>query len=422
MRIPLQSPTRKIILFGPTLLLALSYIGFAAAEYLATDFSEKPDLANLQRAVKLAPGNAEYNYRLGRYFSLVAMSPSDAAPHYQSAVALDPYKSRYWLGLATAYQVLGETANQANALERAVESDPKTPDVAWQAANLYLVQGETAKAMHEFRVVLESDPYLTGAALQLCWRANPNIDALLRDVVPPVPSVYAAFLELLVARKQSDDAAKVWSQMVHLREPVEAPSVFEYVRYLIQQREVAQARVVWQQAVAISDLSSYQPSSANLIINGDFSLPILNGGFDWQYEKQAGVSFALDPTESHLGTHSLLISFAGRPIDDVGIRQFVPVEPNTSYEFSAQFKAPHMEGAGGARFAVEDFYSGTTLFLSDDLKNAEVWKQVDGTLITGSDTKLLAIRLQRIPAGSPIRGNLWVDGVRLVAAQQESKR
>jgi tetratricopeptide (TPR) repeat protein len=422
MRIPLQSPTRKIILLGPALLLALSYLGFAATEYLASYFSEKPDLANLQRAVQLAPGNAEYAYRLGRYFSLVAMSPSDAAQHYRSAVALDPHRSRYWLGLATTSQVLGETASQTNALEHAIDSDPKTPDVAWQAANLFLVQGETAKAMHEFRVVLESDPYLTGAALQLCWRANPNIDALLQDVVPRVPSVYSAFLELLLSRKQSDAAAKVWSQMVQLREPVETQGVFEYVRYLIRERDVAQARAVWQQAATISDLSNYQPSPTNLVINGDFSLPILNGGLDWQYEKQAGVSFALDPTESHLGTHSLLISFAGRPIDEVGIRQFVPVEPNTRYEFSAQCKAPHMEGAGGARFAVEDFYAGTTLFLSDDLKNAEVWKQINGALTTGPDTRLLIIRLQRIPANSPIRGNLWVDGVRLVAAQQESQR
>ncbi len=422
MRIPLQSPSRKIILFGPALLLALSYIGFAGADYLATYFSEKPDLIDLQRAAKLAPGNAEYAYRTGRYFSLVAMSPADAARHYQSAVSLDPYKSRYWLGLATAYQVLGETANQTNALERAIESDPKTPDVAWQAANLYLVQGETAKAMHEFRVVLESDPYLTGAVLQLCWRANPDTDALLRDVVPPQPSVYSAFLEFLVLRKQSDAAAKVWSQMVQLHQPVEVQSVFEYVRYLIEERDVPQARAVWRQAAAISDLASYQPSMTNLVINGDFGLPILNGGFDWQFEKQAGVSFALDPTESHLGTRSLLISFAGRPIDDVGFRQFVPVEPNTHYDFSAEFKAPHMEGAGGARFAVQDFYTGATLFLSDDLKNAEVWKQVAGSLATGPDTKLLAIRLQRIPAGSPIRGNLWIDGVRLVASQQGTKR
>lgn len=421
MRIPLQSPIRKLLLFGPSLLLAITYIGFAATEYLAAYYSGKPDLESLQRATRLAPGNAEYDYRIGRYFSLVTLSPAAAARSYRSAVALDPYRARYWFGLATAYQVLGETENQMHALERAIQSDPKTPDVAWQAANLYLVQGETAKAMKEFSVVLENDPSLAFPALQLCWHANPDVDVLLRDVVPPVASVYSTFLDFLISRKQSAAAARVWAQMVQLHKPVEAQHVFEYIRYLIAEREVAQAGQVWQQAAAICDLSNYQPSSANLAVNGDFSLPLLNAGFDWRHEKLAGVSFALDPTESHLGTRSLLISFSGMAIDDVGLRQLVPVNSNTRYEFSAYFKAPHMEGAGGARFAVQDFYTGTTFFLSDDLKNAEVWKQVNGTFTSGPDTKLLVICVQHVPAESPIRGNLWIDGVRLVASQRGSQ-
>ena len=63
-------------------------------------------------------------------------------------------------------------------------ADSSTPDLAWEAANFYLVQGDTDKALREFRVVMESDPYLPPAALKLCWRVKPDIDALLRDVVP----------------------------------------------------------------------------------------------------------------------------------------------------------------------------------------------------------------------------------------------
>lgn len=422
MRISLQSPAKKLLLFGPSVLLALTYIGLATTQYLAAYFSERPDLVSLQRAARLAPGNAEYKYRIGRYFTLAELSPALAAQPYRSAVNLNPYEARYWLGLAMTYQVLGETENQMNALERALNSDPKTPDVAWQAANLYLVQGDTAKAMNEFRVVMENDPYLVWAALQLCWRANPDVDTLLRDVVPPVASVYSTFLDFLISRKQPAAAAKVWAQMVQLHQPVEAASVFEYVRYLIAGRDITQARQVWQQATAICNLSSYQPSPANLVINGDFSLPLLNAGFDWLHEKPAGVSFALDPTESHLGTHSLLISFNRATIEDAGIRQLVPVEPNIRYEFSAYFKAPRMEGAGGVRFAVQDFYSGVILFASDDLKNAEVWKQVNGTFTSGPDAKLLVIYVQRVPAGNPIHGNLWIDGVRLVAIPQENRQ
>lgn len=422
MRIPLQSPTRKFLVFGPALLFVLTYIGLATTDYLAAYFSERPDLVSLEKAAKLAPGNAEYKYRIGRFFSLVSQSPADAARSYQSAVTLDPHRARYWLGLATAYQILGETANQSNALQRAIESDPKTPDVAWQAANLYLVQGEKAKAMQEFRVVLENDPGLAGPALQLCWRTNPDAEALLRDVVPPAATVYSSFLSILISRKQPGAADSVWTRMVHLQQPVEASTVFEYVRYLIQEHQIARAAQVWRQAATVSDLSNYQPSSANLVVNGDFSLPILNAGFDWQYERTAGVSFALDPTESHLGSRSLLISFAGQSINDVGLRQLVPVEPNTRYDFSAYFKAPHIEGAGGAKLSVEDSFGGTVFFVSDDLKNAEVWKPVTGAFTSGLDTKLLVIRLARLPVGSPIRGNLWIDGIRLAQGQRKSSQ
>jgi hypothetical protein len=400
--------------------LTLAYIGFSTSQFLAASLSDKPDVTHLERAVQLAPGNAEYRYRVGRYFSLVALSPSEAVNHYQSAVALNPYKARYWFALASTYQILGDTENQLKALERAIQSDPKTPDVAWQAANFYLVQGETARAMNEFRVVLENDPSLAIPALQMCWRVNPDADVLLLGVIPPVESVYASFLDFLIGKDQSTAASKVWARMIQLHQPVQVETVFEFVKYLVGRKELARAREVWQQAAPLCDLASYQPSSANLVVNGDFSLPILNGGFDWQYEKTAGVSFALDPAESHLGVHSLLISFGARAaIDDIGLRQLVPVESNTGYGFSAYFKAPHIEGAGGTKFVVQDFYSGATLFQSDDLKNAEIWKQVSGTLISGPDTQLLVIRILRIPAGSPIRGNLWIDGVRLVAGHQE---
>ena len=49
-------------------------------------------------------------------------------------------------------------------------------------------------------------------------------------------------------------------------------------------------------------------------------------------------------------------------------------------------------------------------------------KQVNGTFTSGPDAKLLVIYVQRVPAGNPIHGNLWIDGVRLVAIPQENRQ
>jgi hypothetical protein len=96
------------------------------------------------------------------------------------------------------------------------------------------------------------------------------------------------------------------------------------------------------------------PSAENLLVNNDFSLEILNGGFDWLYRKVTGVTINLDPRESHSGARSLRITFDGPRIEDAGILQLVPVEPNSRYEFSGFYKAAEMDGAGDAEFAIRD--------------------------------------------------------------------
>ncbi len=130
----------------------------------------------------------------------------------------------------------------------------------------------------------------------------------------------------------------------------------------------------------LSDLSAYQPSPANLVVNGNFNLDVLNGGFDWLYQQSKDVSLALDPTQSHEGHRSLLITLDARSIEDAGIRQLVPVNPNTGYDFSAYFKASDMAGAGGLRFAIQDLYQENYLFTSDYLKDVDFWKEIEREL------------------------------------------
>ncbi len=416
MKIALQSPARKILWLGACLTVSTLYIGLVASEFLADYFSRELDLASLQKAARLEPHNAEYQFRLGRYLLLTQHSPETAVQSLESASALNPHNAGYWLELSRTYRRLASTDREQDALQHALDTDPSNPDVAWDAANLYWARGESNRALREFRVVLENDPYSLPAAFDRCWRIKPDIEALLRDVVPPNADVYSSFLDFLVLRNQSGAAARVWTEMVQLQHGVEVRHVFDYVRYLIDRREIAQAQQAWRQAASLCDLSGYQSSPENLVVNGDFSLPVLNGGFDWLYEKSPDVSLALDPTESHSGHRSLSIVFDSRGIEDAGIRQLIPVEPNTKYEFSAFFKSQGLEGAGGPRFLLEDRFTRASYFTSDELRDQGFWKRVEGTFDTGSDTRLLLLRIQRVPAGNAIRGRLWIGDVRL--AQQ----
>ncbi|HEY1261944.1 MAG TPA: hypothetical protein VGF06_00385 [Terriglobales bacterium] len=413
MRIPLQSPALKVALPAACWLILLVYVGAAGSEFLAAHFAEDASLPTLLRAVRLQPRNAEYHYRLGRYYSLLQPSPEEAIKSYRTAVALNPHQARYWFALAGTYQLLGNAAAQGTALERAILAEPTTPDVAWEAANFYVVQGEPEKALNELKVVLANDPYLPATALPLCWRIRPDADFLLRELVPPLPAVYTTFLEFLISRHETAAAGKVWERLSALDQPVERRFVFDYIRFLVAQREPELAARVWQQAARLADLSAYQPSAENILVNGDFSLEILNGGFDWLYHKSNDVSLMLDPTQFQSGHASLFLAFDSRGIEDAGVRQLIAVRPDTSYQFSAYFKAEDIEGAGGPRFVVQDLYSAKIFFASDYLTDVDFWKQINGSFTTDADTRLVVLRVQRDPANSPIKGRLWIDNLAL---------
>jgi tetratricopeptide (TPR) repeat protein len=417
MEIVLNSAWRKGLAIGAATALSLIYMLLAGRLFAASLFSERPELTSLQRAARLDPGNADYQNRLGRYYALVARDPGAALEPYREALQLNPHSARYWFDLASAYQVLGDTSNQSSALEHAVEADPATPDVAWEAANFYLVQGDNGKALREFRVVLANEPSLAAPAIQFCWRINPDVDALLRDVVPARPEAYIAFLSLLMAKQETAATTKVWTAMMAEPQTFELRYVYSYIQYLFDHQQAEQALLVWRQAAPRFGLSAYLPTPRNLIVNGDFSLDVLNGGFDWQYQKQHAVTLTLDPREYHGGgNRSLSIAFDGTGVSDAGIRQFIAVQPATTYDFSAYYKNGDFEGSGGAHLTIQDAYTQAVLYDSDELKEAgESWKLLSQEFTTGAATRLLVLQFRRLPAGSPIRGKLWVDDFHLAA-------
>lgn len=417
MVIPLAG--RQRWLFAGSAVLAVAYLLLAGKEFAASHFAFRPDLSSLERAARLSPGNAEYRHRVGRYFAFVATNPQAALENYQSAVRLNPYQSRYWFDLAAAYQIAGNPAAQRDALEHAVQAEPSAPDVAWEAANFFLVEGDTERALREFRVVIENDSSLAPLALQSCWRVRPDADALLRDVIPPRVDSLIAFLTLLVSKQETDSAIKVWDRLAQLHQKFESRFLFDYVRYLVLARRPDAAAVAWEQATGVLDLPAYLPTADNRIVNGDFSLDVLNGGFDWTYQTQSGVRLLLDPSDFHEGQRSLSISFEGPGISDAGIRQWIPVHAGTAYNFTAYYKSSEFQGAGGPQILLRDFYTGRPVFTSAPLNGADFWKAVHARFTTSASTTMLVLNIERIPAGSPIRGKLWLDNFHLSPERSE---
>ncbi len=412
MVMPLSETQRRLLVGGLTI-FAVVYLLLTGKEFVASVFAAHPDLRSLKIAVRLSPGNADYWHRLGRYYAFAAADPQAAIESDQQAITLDPYDARYWFDLATAYQVTGDATGQRTALERGLQAEPTSPAVAWEAANFFLMDGEIARALREFHVVIGNDTSLMNASLEACWRARPDADALLRDVVPARTDTLLAFLTLLMSKQETDGATKTWERLAQLHEKFDTWHLFDFVRYLIQVRRPDAALSAWVQASTSLGLSAYLPTDDNLVVNGDFSLDILNGGFDWLYVDRIGVVPLLDASDFHQGNRSLSLTFEGPGIADAGIQQLIPVQGATTYDFSAYYKSADFDGAGGPEIVLRDAYTRAPLFVSDPLTDADFWKEVHSKFTTPESTALLSLVIERFPAGSPIKGKLWLDNFQL---------
>ena len=415
MQIELRSRAGKFCFIAVCFLAVGVYLLLALRPFVASFLAWKRDPKRIEKAMQWEPGNAEYPDLLGRQLALSGTSVNEAISDYRTAVRLNPYDARYWLDLAGAYQFSGDTAEQAESVLRAVEADPTTPHVAWEAANFFLVQGDREKALRYFQVVLGNDPEAVAPVLELCWRASGDATEIMDKALPPRADLYLSFLGLLVTKQQVAAAESVWNRLIALQQPFSATPALPYFRLLIAQREADAAKSAWQQLAKVDpSLEAYLPSRGNLVVNGGFEENLLNGGFDWWFQSYSHAVLAIDTNEFRTGTRSLSVTFDGQSVPGPQLVQFIPVKPNTSYEFSAESRTQDIDTASGPRFAIVDAYTNTSYVLTDDTLGSTPWRLQEARFQTGPNTNLVMLKIVRDPPEPLIRGKMWIDDVMLV--------
>lgn len=413
MQVSLRSPVRKLLVLTVCLTASASYISLAVREYLAFRYAETlQNASGLRRATELSPWNAGYWWRLGTYEYFASQNARDALHAFRTATTLNPYSARSWLSIALVSQFTGDVEQQRKAIEQAALVDPRTPDVAWEAANFYLLQNNLPLAFRHFRGVIENDPERAPLAIAMCWRAAGDTQVVIDHVLPPAADRYLEFLRILISENDAQAAATVWFNLMSRKFSFNPELAFPYFQYLIDTKQPAKARESWQQLIDASPaLARYRRTGANLITNGGFEEKIRNGGFDWREAPTTGITATSDTTVFNSGNRSLSVHFNGDSTD-TGIYQYVDVEPNTEYTFSAAMRTDLL-GAPGPRFAIADAYGPTRYAEQDDFIGLTPWRSVSSTFKTGTATTLLLVKLER-PRSGPVRGTVWIDDVSLI--------
>ena len=414
-----DSLSRRLVLVAALLLgLWLCFFGIRSA--IARYGAEGETAQRLRLAVRLEPDNPRYWYLLGRYqqYNFEEADSTLAQKSYRKAIALNPVDTNAWLDLGMACELEGKTAEAREAYLQAKKSYPTSAEVAWRYGNFLMREGEQSRAYAELRRSIEADPQRAAAAFSLAYRANPDIDQILNQLLPPQQRAYAEMINEAVSEKQLAAAKTIWARLLTLHPRLEIRDFERLVAGLLGVGEYEEARRVWDQGAATVKLPPLLESQGSVVWDPSFESDINGYSFAWQFKPIVqGVKIGFDKTEGHSGGQSLRLSFDGKHNPDIEAAcTLAIVHPGTPYRFSGWIKTNEITTEYGIGFhlhSVED----NAMIKTRELHGSNPWTLVDQTWTAGPKVHRVQICVAREPSDNPevrISGNAWVDDVNLV--------
>src|SRR5229473_2619438 len=342
MSLRLYSNAQRGLLVVASFAVALILSYFSIRNALAAHYAGLETPEAYERATHLEPANPRNWYLLGRYWQYNLEDPDAARAirSYLSALSLNPGSSDIWLDLATAYELEGNFASARDAFLHAKGAYPLSPEVSWRYGNFLLRQRELEPAFAEMRHAVEADPKRGAEAFSRALRVEPQLDKILDRILPPIGDVYVDVIWDQITDGQTGIALKVWDRLVAIHPRLPLRDVYPLVGALRNSKRIAAARRVWDQAVVIAGMADLQGPQGSVLWDGGFESGAAGAGYSWLFpEGLRNLQFSIDAQEKHSGNHSLRLTFDGKAlVTSIDICHYVPVQPSTSYRFSAWVK------------------------------------------------------------------------------------
>ena len=397
----LQSAWRYVLIAAILPLVVLATHAGVGAYFLRKNSPEA-----VQRAMAWEPWNPMYAATLANLMHIYSdnADPGAVTQLYERALRLSPYDASYCVNVAQANEWAGKPAVAAEYFAQAEKLFPNSPEVNWKAANFFVRRGRSKEALPALRKVLVSGTVAPNQIFSLVAGAQVEESAVIREVLPSEPAAYVAYLNFLVDRGDMSGAEMLWPRLLELSAPFAVEQTFHYLDTLIKTQDVGAAVAAWSALQKkFPSMVPRPPGKDNLVSNGDFQTDIVNGGFDWRILPRAGALVTQDAVRGPgggSGGRELRIDFDGtqNPGYDA-VLQFAPAEPNTSYEFMAQMRAEGLTTDSGVSLQVMDAYEpGKLLGATEALTGSTAWSGYKFRFTTGPRTRLLLVRVMRMPS------------------------
>ena len=417
-----------LVLVALVIATALAYSSVRNA--LAAHYSGLETRRGYERATQLEPGNADNWFLLGRYwqYNLDEPDAQRAIKAYRTSLSLDPRAADTWLDLAAAYESESDLVAAREAFLQAKRVYPLSAEVSWRYGNFLLRQNELPSAFAEIRHSVAVDPKRAAEAFSRCWRLDPDVQAILDNVLPPSPQVYLDAIRELDADAAIDPALAVWDRLLTLHPRLALNAVIPFTDSLIQAHRIDDASRVWDQAAALSNTPPATDPSGSVIWDGGFETGVTGGGFAWTFAPPSpGIQVTVDSNEKHSGHRSLRLGFDGRRnVNFSDVCHLAQVQPGSSYRFSAWVRTQGLTTDQGIRFHLEWLENSHTGSVeTTDVHGTQPWTQIELPWTAVGSVHQVRVCSARKPSddfGSRIHGTAWIDDVALVPESQESPK
>jgi hypothetical protein len=421
MILPISNPRIRFALVVLGLILSVWFFYSGICTAMAAHESELNTQAGYERAAHLEPRNAENWYLLGRYwqYNLDETDTRRAIDCYRTALSLDPHSSDAWLDLGTAYESEGNTEAARDAFLHAKGAYPLSPEVSWRYGNFLLRRNEIPQAYAQLHHAVYVEPRRSAEAVSLCWHVDPDIQAILENVIPADRDAYLDAIHELTAERQFAAALTVWSRLVAIHPRMQFHDAIPFTSALLEKRMTADARRVWDDAIRLSGTSAPPDPPGSVVWDGGFESDVHGGGFAWSFAGPSnGVRVTLDSREKHSGQQSLRVTFEGRHnVSFEGACHYVEVQPSTAYLFSAWVRTQTLTTDQGVRFRLRWVENSHPASLeTEQLLGTQPWTRIQMTWTPGKDVHQATICTVRNPStkfDSQIQGAAWFDDVEL---------
>jgi hypothetical protein len=390
------------------------------AAWHADDVTGAPSLESIRWAERWDPSAPEYHVQ---YAEALAAASADGdvrevARELETATKLGPNRAGNWVRLGEALDRTGNGEAADLSYQRALGLFPRSPEFNWYYANFLIRANQENRALAPLRLTILGDPALRVGAFDLAWRAGLPAKQIL-EMVPERQEILSAYLDYLTATNRLDAAAEAWKRLIAAPEPFNIDAAFRYFDALIRGRRTADLVPLWTDLARHDARRIPALPGGNLILNGGFESPILNGGFDWRISPVDGAEVSLDTSIVRSGARSLAIRFDGsRNVDFSRVVEYVAVEPGASYRFTANTRTEGITTDSGPRIRIYDPFDGKALSLeSGNLTGASEWTEQRLDFRTGPETHLIVVQVARPPSrkfDSRIEGKFWMDDVSLI--------